>query len=82
MVANSLPQLYQSFARPFRLYEAILLILKTADTRVDDVCEAVWTEVLRSAQGSPVHVAKAELITNLLRLYYPSEAAPLGGWSR
>ena len=71
-------QLYQSFARPLRLYEPILLILKTADTRIEDVCEAVWRQLLRDYRGMPPHVAISEAITNLCRRYFPSEAAPLG----
>ena len=75
-------QLYQGYARPFRLYEPILLILKTADTRIEDVCEAVWRQLLREQpstgyEGVKDAVMKARL-GDLIRRYYPSEAAPLG----
>ncbi|ORX34408.1 Non-repetitive/WGA-negative nucleoporin C-terminal-domain-containing protein [Kockovaella imperatae] len=73
-----LDELYQNFARPFRLYEPILLILKTADTRVDDVCEAVWRQLLQNAAIGPTpHAAMGEKVVELFRRYFPSEAAPL-----
>ncbi|KLT44819.1 nucleoporin-domain-containing protein [Cutaneotrichosporon oleaginosum] len=65
----SLDDLYQNFARPLRLYEPILLILRTADTRVEDVVKAVWTELLKSPHP-------AEVTTDLCRKFYPSEGAP------
>lgn len=72
-------QLYQSYARPLRLYEAILLILKIADARIEDVCEAVWRQLLQQrASGPAAQPAMAEAITDLCRRYFPSEAAPLG----
>lgn len=67
-------KLYQNFARPFRLYECILLILKTAETRLEDVCEAVWRILL---QERPADL-KGEKVTDLCRRFFPSEAAPLG----
>lgn len=78
--ANRLCQLYQNYARPFRLYEPILLILKTADTRIDDVLEAVWRQLLREAAsraGAVPSDSMAEAITELCVRYFPSEAAPL-----
>lgn len=72
-----LDDLYQHFARPLRLLEPILLILKTADTRVEDVCVAVWTQLLRDrAKLVPVDAAVGELLTDLCRKFYPSEGAP------
>ncbi|WVQ84070.1 hypothetical protein IAT38_006215 [Cryptococcus sp. DSM 104549] len=72
-----LDDLYQNFARPFRLYEPILLILKTADTRVDDVCEAVWRQLL-STMGKESGSAGLEIqIKSLVKRFFPSEAAPL-----
>lgn len=68
----SLDDLYQHFARPLRLYEPILLILKTADTRVADVVAAVWTELLK--QAAPA--SAGEVVTALCRKFYPSEGAP------
>jgi nuclear pore complex protein Nup155 len=65
----SLDDLYQNYARPLRLYEPILLILRTSDTRVEDVVAAVWTELLKSPHP-------AEVITDLCRKFYPSEGAP------
>ncbi|BEJ12146.1 hypothetical protein CspHIS471_0206060 [Cutaneotrichosporon sp. HIS471] len=65
----SLDDLYQNFARPLRLYEAILLILRTSDTRVEDVVAAVWTELLKNPHP-------AEVVTDLCRKFYPSEGAP------
>ncbi|KAK8846777.1 hypothetical protein IAR55_005865 [Kwoniella newhampshirensis] len=71
-----LDELYQNFARPLRLYEPILLILKTADTRLDEVCEAVWKQLLSQyARGSSAGMG--EVVRNLCRRYFPSEAAPL-----
>lgn len=67
----SLDDLYQHFARPLRLYEPILLILRTSDTRVEDVCAAVWTELLKLSPP-----ASAEVVTDLCRKFYPSEGAP------
>ncbi|WWD22088.1 hypothetical protein CI109_106577 [Kwoniella shandongensis] len=71
-----LDELYQNFARPLRLYEPILLILKTADTRLDEVCEAVWKQLL-SQYGRGSSAALGEAVRNLARRYFPSEAAPL-----
>lgn len=71
----TLDELYNNFAAPLRLFEAILLILKTADTRVETVCSAVWLELLRSREDSVP--ALAEYLTDLLQRFYPSEAAPL-----
>ncbi|WVF70035.1 hypothetical protein IAT40_004822 [Kwoniella sp. CBS 6097] len=71
-----LDELYQSFARPLRLYEPILLILKTADTRIDDVCEAVWRQLLSSYRVAGA-TALGEAVVSLVRRYFPSEAAPL-----
>lgn len=75
-------QMYQTYARPFRLYEPILLILKTADTRVEDVCEAVWRQLLREQPGQGYDAMKdavmRDRLGDLIRRYYPSEAAPLG----
>ncbi|WRT64996.1 uncharacterized protein IL334_001937 [Kwoniella shivajii] len=71
-----LDELYQNFARPLRLYEPILLILKTADTRIDDVCEAVWRQLLGTYRSAG-NVAMSEIIVRLCRRYSPSEAAPL-----
>ncbi|OCF37542.1 nuclear pore complex protein Nup155 [Kwoniella heveanensis BCC8398] len=71
-----LDELYQSFARPLRLYEPILLILKTADTRIDDVCEAVWRQLLSSYRVAGA-TALDEAVVSLVRRYFPSEAAPL-----
>ncbi|WWC87143.1 uncharacterized protein L201_002029 [Kwoniella dendrophila CBS 6074] len=71
-----LDELYQNFARPLRLYEPILLILKTADTRIDDVCEAVWRQLIGSYRLSG-NVAMSDNIISLCKRYFPSEAAPL-----
>ena len=71
----TLDDLYQDFARPLRLFECILLILKTADTRVEEVCQAVWLELLRKEEGNIPALSK--VITSLMRRFYPSEAAPL-----
>jgi len=72
-----LDDLYQHFARPLRLLEPILLILKTADTRVEDVCTAVWNQLLRQrAAQVPIDASVGELVTDLCRKYYPSEGAP------
>nr|XP_018265732.1 nuclear pore complex protein Nup155 [Kwoniella dejecticola CBS 10117]OBR87890.1 nuclear pore complex protein Nup155 [Kwoniella dejecticola CBS 10117] len=71
-----LDELYQNFARPLRLYEPILLILKTADTRIDDVCEAVWRQLIGSYRSAG-NVAMAENVITLVKRYFPSEAAPL-----
>nr|XP_019008734.1 nuclear pore complex protein Nup155 [Kwoniella pini CBS 10737]OCF47515.1 nuclear pore complex protein Nup155 [Kwoniella pini CBS 10737] len=71
-----LDELYQNFARPLRLYEPILLILKTADTRIDDVCEAVWRQLIGSFRAAG-NVAMSEHIITLVKRYFPSEAAPL-----
>lgn len=77
-------QLYMNFARPFRLYEAILLIVKTANTALDDVCRAVWEQLVQDAiqhaieQGSPVDRTVGRTITDLLLRFYPSEAAHAG----
>ncbi|WOO79208.1 putative nucleoporin [Vanrija pseudolonga] len=73
----TLDDLYLQYARPLRLYEPILLILKTADTRIEDVCEAVWRELIAErSQDTPLDAAVGELVTDLCRKYYPSEAAP------
>ena len=75
-------QLYQKFARPFRLYESILLILKIADTRIEDVCEAVWRQLLSQRTGvEAASVVLRDLVADLCRKYFPSEAAPLGVFS-
>ncbi|WVQ69011.1 uncharacterized protein L199_007223 [Kwoniella botswanensis] len=71
-----LDELYQNFARPLRLYEPILLILKTADTRIDDVCEAVWRQLIGSYRLAG-NVAMSDAIVGFTRRYFPSEAAPL-----
>lgn len=72
-----LDDLYQNYARPLRLYEPILLILKTADTRVEDVCVAVWQQLIRArAQEVPIDAAVGELVTDLCQKFYPSEGAP------
>ncbi|KAK4686014.1 hypothetical protein P7C73_g4121, partial [Tremellales sp. Uapishka_1] len=71
-----LDDLYQSFARPLRLYEPILLILKTADTRIDEVIEAVWKQLLTDCNAAG-YLRVGELITDLFKKYYPSEAVPL-----
>lgn len=64
-----------------------MLILKTADTRIDDVCEAVWRQLLLqasfdgAAQNNQVVGRDArvgEVVKELMRRYFPSEAAPLG----
>jgi nuclear pore complex protein Nup155 len=64
------------------LYEPILLILKTADTRIEDVCEAVWRQLLRNQSGEGNETIKDAIIRDrlgdLIRRFYPSEAAPLG----
>lgn len=71
----TLDDLYLHFARPLRLFESILLILKTSDTRVEDVTQAVWDQLLNTrASASPA--SAAELITDLCRKFYPSEGAP------
>ncbi|KIR29674.1 nuclear pore complex protein Nup155 [Cryptococcus deuterogattii LA55] len=72
-----LDELYQNYARPFRLYEPILLILKTADTRVDDVCEAVWRQLLGTAGKIGGAAGVSEIVKRLGRRYFPSEAAPI-----
>ena len=69
--------MFQDFARPFRLFEQILLILKTADTRLDDVLEAVWAHLLQNARGTPPWSAMRDAVIDLCRKYFPSEAAPL-----
>jgi nuclear pore complex protein Nup155 len=78
-------QMYQGYARPFRLYEPILLILKTADTRIEDVCEAVWRQLLREQPTRGYDAMKDAIMRDrlgdLVRRYYPSEAAPLGRFS-
>ncbi|WVR04455.1 hypothetical protein IAU60_001458 [Kwoniella sp. DSM 27419] len=71
-----LDELYQSFARPLRLYEPILLILKTADTRIDDVCQAVWRQLLGGYRLAGA-VALRDAVVSLVKRYFPSEAAPL-----
>ena len=71
-----LDALYQDYARPYRLFEQILLILQTAETRLDDVIDAVWRQLLRTAPGSPASNAMAEVIFDLCRKFYQSEAAP------
>ena len=77
--------MYQGYARPFRLYEPILLILKTADTRIEDVCEAVWRQLLREQPTRGYDAMKDAIMRDrlgdLIRHYYPSEAAPLGEFS-
>ena len=82
MSATADLQLYQGYARPFRLYEPILLILKTADTRIEDVCEAVWRQLLREQPSTAYEGVKDAMMKarlgDLIRRYYPSEAAPLG----
>ena len=82
MSATADLQLYQGYARPFRLYEPILLILKTADTRIEDVCEAVWRQLLREQPSNGYEGVKDAMMKarlgDLIRRYYPSEAAPLG----
>jgi hypothetical protein len=74
--------MYQGYARPFRLYEPILLILKTADTRIEVVCEAVWRQLLREQPTRGYDAMKDAIMRDrlgdLIRRYYPSEAAPLG----
>lgn len=73
----SLDDLYQHFARPLRLYEPILLILRTSDTRVEDVCAAVWLELLKQREADvPLDASASELVTDLCRKFYPSEGAP------
>ncbi|TYJ54289.1 hypothetical protein B9479_005048 [Cryptococcus floricola] len=72
-----LDELYQNYARPLRLYEAILLILKTADTRVDDVCDAVWRQLLSNAGAAGGSAGVGEVTKSLGRRFFPSEAAPL-----
>lgn len=69
---------------PYRLFEQILLILKTADTRVDDVCEAVWRELvgqaLRDAEAArtPKDAVVGSRLREWVGRFYPSEAVPLG----
>ena len=59
-----------------------MLILKTADTRIEDVCEAVWRQLLRDQTGQGSDVMKDAIMRDrlgdLIRRYYPTEAAPLG----
>jgi nuclear pore complex protein Nup155 len=80
-------QLLKNYAMPYRLFEQILLILKTADTRVDDLCEAVWRELvgqaLRDAQGGgmPADAIVGGRLREWVARFYPSEAAPLGEWT-
>lgn len=74
---NAHEQLYENFARPYRLFEQILLIVKTADTALNDVVEMVWRQLLQQAPGTPKSEAMATAITDLCRKYFPSEAAPL-----
>lgn len=77
-------KLYQEYARPCRLYESILLILKTANTRLDEVCDAVWKQLLvdanakANALGVPNAQVVGEKLIDLLRRFYPSEGAPIG----
>jgi nuclear pore complex protein Nup155 len=72
------------FARPYRLYESILLIIKTANTPLMAVCMAVWAELVRDAirvareRNMPVDTLVGERITELLHRFYPSEAATVG----
>lgn len=54
------------------------MILKTADTRVDDVCEAVWRQLLGSAGKIGGAAGVSEVVKSLGRRYFPSEAAPMG----
>ncbi len=74
--------MYINFARPLRLFDPILLILKTADTRIEDVCEAVWRQLLHAPPSDerelPPNVTMGEIIVDLCRKYFPSEAAPSG----
>lgn len=72
----TLDDLYLHFARPLRLFEAILLILKTSDTRVEDVTHAVWEQLLNT-RATASSDAAAELVTTLCRKFYPSEGAPM-----
>ena len=70
-------QLYRDFAAPFRLYEEILLIVKTADKSLPDVVATVWTTILQQVIGSPKHDAVAIKVVKLLQRFGDSEAAPL-----
>lgn len=70
-------QLYRDFAAPFRLYEEILLIIKTADKSLPDVVATVWTTILQQVIGSPKHDAVAIKVVKLLQRFGDSEAAPL-----
>jgi nuclear pore complex protein Nup155 len=73
----TLDDMYQRFARPLRLFESILLILKTADLRLEDVCTAVWMQLIRTrAAQVPIDASVGELVTDLCRKFYPSEGAP------
>nr|ODO01102.1 hypothetical protein L204_01827 [Cryptococcus depauperatus CBS 7855] len=72
-----LDELYQNYACPLRLYESILSILKTSDTRLDHVCEAVWKELLEDAYRKGGAVGVGEAVRRLGNKYIPSEAAPL-----
>lgn len=54
------------------------MILKTADTRVDDVCEAVWRQLLGTAGKIGGAAGVSEIVKRLGRRYFPSEAAPMG----
>ncbi|KAL7424377.1 hypothetical protein Q5752_000059 [Cryptotrichosporon argae] len=73
---KDLDELYQDYARPLRLYDAILLILKTADTRLLDVVDAVWRQLVAPAPGTPTpEAAMAAAVTDLARRYWATEAA-------
>ncbi|EIW68747.1 hypothetical protein TREMEDRAFT_63207 [Tremella mesenterica DSM 1558] len=71
-----LDELWHKYAAPYRLLESLLAILKVSDNRVDDVCEAVWNQLIEGCE-EPKDVSVSEKIIDLCRRFYPSEAAPL-----